>query len=306
MSEYGFQGMPSVQTFKNIGALQLKDGKNVLDSTVLKTHQKHPTGYKTIQTYMERDYLVPKTFENYVYVSQLLQAEGIKTAIEAHRRAMPYCMGSLYWQLNDCWPVTSWSSVDYNGDWKALHYQVKQSFSDVLISLHEKGDSVLVYIVSDKIASIKGSLQVKLIDFQGKVYFIENEEIVIKPNASSVYYSINKTNLSSNINFRNVVLQASFTNKNNNFNALHYFNSPKNLDIQNPNIRIKYIGNNQIEITTDVLAKNVFLSFKNEQIKFDNNYFDLLPNEKKIIQISSNFNTADLLDINVKTLFDAK
>lgn len=306
MSEYGFQGMPSVQTFKNMGVLQLKDGKNVLDSTVLKTHQKHPTGYKTIQTYMERDYLVPKTFENYVYVSQLLQAEGIKTAIEAHRRAMPYCMGSLYWQLNDCWPVTSWSSVDYNGDWKALHYQVKQSFSDVLISIQDKGDSVLVYIISDKLIPIKGSLQLKLIDFQGKVYFIENEEIIIKPNASSVYYSINKTNLSSNINFRNVVLQASFTNKNNNFNALHYFNNPKNLDIQNPNIRIKYIGNNQIEITTDVLAKNVFLSFKNEQIKFDNNYFDLLPNEKKIIQISSNFNTADLLDINVKTLFDAK
>ncbi len=306
MSEYGFQGMPSVQAFKNMGALQLKDGQNVLDSTVLKTHQKHPTGYKTIQTYMERDYLVPKTFENYVYVSQLLQAEGIKTAIEAHRRAMPYCMGSLYWQLNDCWPVTSWSSVDYNGDWKALHYQVKQSFSDVLISLHEKGDSVLVYIVSDKLTSIKGSLQVNLIDFQGKVYFAENEEIVISPNTSSVYYYFSKANLKTNINLKNVVLQASFTNKNNNYNALYYFNNPKNLDIQNPNIKIKYIGYNQIEITTDVLAKNVYLSFKNEQIKLDNNYFDLLPNEKKTIQISSNFKTADLLEINVKTLFDAK
>ncbi len=306
MSEYGFQGMPSVQTFKNMGALQLKEGKNVLDSAILKTHQKHPTGYKTIQTYMERDYLVPKTFENYVYVSQLLQAEGMKTAIEAHRRAMPYCMGSLYWQLNDCWPVTSWSSVDYNGDWKALHYQVKQSFSDVLISFQDKGDSVLVYIVSDKLMPIKGTLQVKLIDFQGKVHFIENEEIVIKPNTSAIYYYFSKANLKTNINLKNVVLQASFTNKNNNFSALHYFNSPKNLNIQNPNIRIKYIGNNQIEITTDVLAKNVFLSFKNEQIKLDNNYFDLLPNEKKIIQISNNFKTPDLLDISVKTLFDAK
>ncbi|MBJ7427944.1 MAG: glycoside hydrolase family 2 protein, partial [Bacteroidia bacterium] len=167
MSEYGFQGMPSVQTFKNMGALQLKDGINILDSSVLKTHQKHPTGYKTIQTYMERDYLVPKTFENYVYVSQLLQAEGMKTAIEAHRRAMPYCMGSLYWQLNDCWPVTSWSSVDYNGDWKALHYQVKKSFSDLLISFQDKGDSVLVYFVSDKMVNMKGDLSANIFDFDG-------------------------------------------------------------------------------------------------------------------------------------------
>jgi beta-mannosidase len=306
MSEYGFQGMPSIQTFKNMGALQLKDGQSVLDSSVLKTHQKHPTGYKTIQTYMERDYLVPKTFENYVYVSQLLQAEGIKTAIEAHRRAMPYCMGSLYWQLNDCWPVTSWSSVDYNGNWKALHYQVKQSFSDILISFQDKGDSVLVYIVSDKLAPIKGSLQIKLIDFQGKEHFAESEDIVIKPNTSSVYYYFSKANLKEDISLKNIVLKASFTHKTANFSTLHYFNNPKNLSIQKPNIRLKYIGNKQIEIITDVLAKNVYLSFENGEIKLNDNYFDLLPNEKKIVRLFGKFKPNDLQKMRIKTLFDAK
>lgn len=306
MSEYGFQGMPPIQTFKNMGALQLNNGQSILDSSVLKTHQKHPTGYKTIQTYMERDYLVPKTFENYVYVSQLLQAEGIKTAIEAHRRAMPYCMGSLYWQLNDCWPVTSWSSVDYNGNWKALYYQVKQSFSDILISFQDKGDSVLVYIVSDKLAPIKGSLQIKLIDFQGKEHFVESEDIVIKPNTSSVYYYFSKANLKEDISLKNIVLQASFTHKTANFSTLHYFNNPKNLSIQKPNIRLKYIGNNQIEITTDVLAKNVYLSFENGEIKLNDNYFDLLPNEKKMVHLFGKFKPNDLQKMRIKTLFDAK
>ena len=78
--------------------------------------------------------MTPKDFESYVYVSQVLQAEGVKVAMEAHRRAMPYCMGSLYWQIDDCWPVASWSSIDYYGRWKALHYTAKNSYAPILIS----------------------------------------------------------------------------------------------------------------------------------------------------------------------------
>lgn len=306
MSEYGFQGMPSVQTFKNMGALQLKDGKDVLDSAVLKTHQKHPTGYKTIQTYMERDYLVPKTFENYVYVSQLLQAEGMKTAIEAHRRAMPYCMGSLYWQLNDCWPVTSWSSVDYNGDWKALHYQVKQSFSDVLISFQDKGDSVLVYIVSDKLVDLKGNLSFNILDFDGKTIFSDTIQTIVKSNTSSICYYFDKSKLKGEFKLNNLVLSVSFKNENTMLNALHYFVKPKDLLLQKPTIYFKYLNKNQIEISSDKLAKNVFLRTDNKSYQFEDNYFDLLPNEKKIIHISSKYSKTDFFNTWAKSLFDAK
>jgi beta-mannosidase len=75
---------------------------------------------------MKRDYHIPTDFVKYNYVSQLLQARGMQIAIEAHRRAKPYNMGTLYWQLNDCLPVVSWSSIDYLGNWKALHYQIKE------------------------------------------------------------------------------------------------------------------------------------------------------------------------------------
>ncbi|MDZ7725276.1 MAG: hypothetical protein U5R06_21280 [candidate division KSB1 bacterium] len=72
---------------------------------------------------MQRHYKQPRDFESYLYVSQLLQAKAVEMAVDAHRRNKPFCMGTLYWQLNDCWPVTSWSSVDYYGNWKVLALQ---------------------------------------------------------------------------------------------------------------------------------------------------------------------------------------
>jgi beta-mannosidase len=144
MSEYGFQGMPSVQTFKKF----MPNYPAIFDSASFKNHQKHPTGYQTIAAYMERDYVVPQKFNDYVYVSQLLQARGMKTAMEAHLRASNTCMGTLFWQLNDCWPVTSWSSIDFYGNRKALFYQSKRSFAPILISFeYKEKKQVQVFLV---------------------------------------------------------------------------------------------------------------------------------------------------------------
>jgi beta-mannosidase len=306
MSEYGFQGMPNLSTFFKMGALQKKNNVLKIDSTILKTHQKHPTGFETIQTYMERDYHVPKSFENYIYVSQLLQAEGMKTAIEAHRRAKPYCMGTLYWQLNDCWPVTSWSSIDNDGNWKALHYQVKKSYEDLLISFEEKNDSVLVFIVSDKLENIKGNLNVRVLDFNGKIILTENVETIVKFNNSSIYFYFDKSKLKGELNFNNLVLSATFKKENTRINSLFYFVKSKDLLLQKPAINFKYLNSNQIEISSDKLAKNVFLNTNNGFLKFEDNYFDLLPNEKKIIQFTESFSPKILPKIKVKTLFDAQ
>ena len=96
-----------------------------LDSEVMNSHQKHPRGNDLIKEYMQRDYREPKDFISFIYLSQILQAEGLSIGIESHRRAKPYNMGTLYWQFNDCWPSISWSSRDFYGNWKALHYAVK-------------------------------------------------------------------------------------------------------------------------------------------------------------------------------------
>jgi beta-mannosidase len=130
VSEYGFQSFPEL---KSVKAYTIPDDWDI-NSEVMKSHQRSPIGNLRIKNYMEKYYRVPDSFSNFLYVGQVLQAEAIKYAIEAHRRKKPYCMGSLYWQINDCWPVASWSGIDYFGRWKALHYFAKKAFADILIS----------------------------------------------------------------------------------------------------------------------------------------------------------------------------
>lgn len=288
MSEYGFQGMPSLETFSKFA-----NSENLnLNSEEVKAHQKHNTGYQTIQTYMEREYQIPTKFEDYIYVSQLLQAEGMKTAIEAHRRAKPYCMGTLFWQLNDCWPVTSWSSVDYFGNWKAFQYQARNSFENVLISVNEEDNYYKVYIVNDELNTKKGKLEVQLIDFDGKTLWGKVSEIQIDANTSKVYFQINKSEFEK-FNLKQAVLNIKFNEAKTNY----FFAKPKDLELKNPTISIKVLNKTTIQISTYKLAKNVFLS--QEGSSFSDNYFDLLPNEKRVIKISK-----PVKDIKVMSLFD--
>lgn len=288
MSEYGFQGMPSLETFSKFA-----NSENLnLNSEAVKAHQKHHTGYQTIQTYMERDYKVPTKFEDYIYVSQLLQAEGMKTAIEAHRRAKPYCMGTLFWQLNDCWPVTSWSSVDYFGNWKAFHYQTKRSFENILISVNEEQNQCRIYIVNDELTSKKGKLELQLIDFDGKILWNSTSEIQIEANTSKIYFEIDKKEFEK-FNLKQAVLNIKFNNAKTNY----FFEKPKDLELKNPIISIKVLNKTTIQISTYKLAKNIYLS--QEETSFSDNYFDLLPNEKRIIKISK-----PVKDIKVISLFD--
>lgn len=288
MSEYGFQGMPSLETFSKFAN---SDNLN-LNSDAVKAHQKHPTGFQTIQTYMERDYKVPTKFDHYIYVSQLLQAEGMKTAIEAHRRAKPYCMGTLLWQLNDCWPVTSWSSVDYFGNWKTVQHQAKESFENILISVNEEENRYKIYIISDELISKEGKLEIQLLDFNGNILWHKNSDIRIDANTSKVYSEINLKEFEK-FNLKQAVLNLKFHHAETNF----FFVKPKNLELKNPTIEIKSVGETLIEITTNSLAKNVFL--KSEEVFFNENYFDLLPNEKRIIKTSK-----PAKDIKVMSLFD--
>lgn len=289
MSEYGFQGMPNIETFKKFA----KEEELNLTSEAVKNHQKHNTGYQTIQTYMERDYKIPSKFEDYIYVSQLLQAEGMKTAIEAHRRAKPYCMGTLFWQLNDCWPVTSWSSVDYFGNWKAFQYQTKRSFENILISVNEEENQYKIYVVNDELNSEKAELELKLLDFEGRLLWGKISEIKIEANTSKVYFEIEKKEFET-FNLNKAVLSLKFNAARTNY----FFAKPKDLALQKPSVAIKRINEQTIEISTNVLVKNVFLSAESETF-FSDNYFDLLPNEKRIIKLSK-----PIKDIKVISLFD--
>ena len=145
-----------------------------------------------------------------------------------------------------------------------------------------------------------------ILDFDGKTIFSDTIQIIVKSNTSSIYYYFDKSKLKGEINLNNLVLSASLKNENTNINALQYFVKPKDLLLQKPTIYFKYLNKNQIEISSDKLAKNVFLRTDNKSYQFEDNYFDLLPNEKKIIHISGKYSKTDFFNTWAKSLFDAK
>ena len=290
MSEFGFQSFPSYDVMNFIN----QEEELTLMTPNWKSHQKHSRGLKLIFDYMKRDYNVPINVEDYIYVSQLLQAKGIVMGLEAHRRAKPINMGTLYWQLNDCWPAISWSSIDYFGNWKALQYKAKKAFENVLISSIIENDSIKTYLVNDALKNLEGTLNLKIIDFYGKEVWSDSREINVKANSSKEYYSFTL----DNIDKKNTFLISEFNDKKSYF----YFTKPKDLNLQKGEIQqiiTKTKTGFKITLKSSILQKDVFL-FTKEKGHFSDNFFDLLPNETKVIKFKTG--SKSLSDLEIKTL----
>ncbi len=283
MSEYGFQAYPDFKTVQSF----CSETDLFLFSDPLKNHQKHPIGNETILEYMEREYPVPDSIFEFSYVSQLLQSQGIRTGIEAHRRSKPHCQGTLYWQLNDCWPVVSWSSVDYYGRWKALHYSVRDLFKNFMISVDQKDSILNCYIVSDSLEEVKADFSVELIDFSGTTYFENDFELLIERNSSRIVASYNLNEILHDTLIRNSFLKISLKEGRHVLaKYLHYFDIPKNLQLPEPAIRMsvkKAKRGYMIKLQSDQLVKNLCLFADRAIGHFSDNYFDLLPGLNKSI-----------------------
>ncbi len=291
VSEYGFQSYPELASIEKFTVPADRD----LNSAVMLSHQRcmaderkdKQFGNRLIKSYMDRYYKEPKDFASYLHISQVLQALGMQTAIEAHRRNMPYCMGSLYWQINDCWPVASWSGIDYYGTWKALHYAAKRSFTPVLIAPKLDGKTVDFYIVSDELAPLKGDLQIQVRGFNGKVIYNKRMPLTVLPNTSRSYLALSKKRLLGGAREDRVVLVTRFTSKRGaEAENLTYFKYPKDLRLEKAKIGIKAKkGNEGIEITltTSTLARNIRLTCDGADGFFTDNYFDLLPRKRRTI-----------------------
>lgn len=295
VSEYGFQGMPSLKT---IGTFTTNaDWK--IKSAAIKNHQKHPTGYETIDHYMKDWYKKPKDFESYVYISQLLQAEGMKIAIEAHRRAKPYCMGTLFWQLNDCWPVTSWSSIDYSGEQKAFYYAAKKSFEKYMLSVVDTGKYFSVYAVSDDGVDQNAVLKITVMDFLGNVLWNENARVTLFKNAAVKCYAEQMDELKARYNpLRTVIKLELIKGESLLASTLYYFNKPKDLLLEKKDIEVTYDlfydnSGGVMKLTSKNLSKNVFLDTPNHDSVFSENYFDLLPGETKTIFFKTPYSEND-------------
>lgn len=166
VSEFGFQSFPSLSTVKSYA----DEEEHNLTSVVMEHHQKNPRGNSIIIENFSRYYRFPSSFPQMLYLSQVQQAKAMRMAIEYWRTTMPHCMGTLYWQLNDNWPVASWSSIDYTGKWKLLHYAAKHFYSPALPIAYQKEEGIVeVYVVNDGPKAVKDAkLSVKFATYDGK------------------------------------------------------------------------------------------------------------------------------------------
>jgi beta-mannosidase len=297
MSEFGFQSFPSYETIRYINQSDSLE----IASDQFKNHQKHIRGFELIETYMKRDFPVPTEAEDYVYMSQLLQAYGVTKGIEAQRRAKPYNMGTLIWQLNDCWPAVSWSSIDYFGHWKALQYKLKRSFDDILLSSTIQNDTLKLCIVNDKLEEERGKLWMSIEDFNGKILWKESEEIQVMPGSSEVKYKIPLSAISFPKD--EIVLNLGFNLK----KELFFFVKPKDLKLKQAKIETQFLkmpDGFKVMLTSKTLQKDVFLTTKYEGW-FHDNFFDLLPEEQKWIYFKTEDDRLDnaqfLDDLEIKS-----
>ena len=306
MSEYGFQSFPEMATIRKYALPEDYD----IQSEVMRSHQRSSIGNGTIEYYMLKEYNKPKNFESFLYVNHVLQAEGIKFGLEGHRRAAPYCMGSLYWQINDVWPVASWSSTDYFQKWKALQYYVKKSFEPVLVSPYKEGIEIKVNIINDKLKALNGKLLVKLIDFDGKEYRNYEADVNIPANSNKLVFAENQEKFIGGADPAQCVLLAEFWVENKLVSSnLLYFKPFKDLKMNEPRVEytIENVDNGfKIIFFTDKLAKNIYMQLGDEKGFFSDNYFDLLPGQKAEIHLDTDLSEEELREVlTIRTLDDA-
>jgi beta-mannosidase len=241
---------------------------------------------------MLREYREPKDFASFVYLSQVQQAEIIKIGAEHLRRQRPRTMGSLYWQLNDCWPVASWASIDYFGRWKALHYYARRFYDDVLVSPFLHDDAVDVHVVSDKLQPISGTIHMRLLDFSGNVLLEQTKAVQIAAQSSAISFAIDKPTLAAKGDLRRsfMVVDLDVAGKKLSRNLM-FFDVTHNLELPvAPKIETTLSKNTEdytVTLQSSKLARSVLLSFGDLEAQTSDNYFDLLPGEAVTIRVKS-------------------
>jgi beta-mannosidase len=305
-SEYGFQGMPPMETIESFGGLIASNSKTQSPNyNVLESHQKHPRGTELIRKYMERDYIVPEDFADYVYISQVLQAEGMAHAFLTHRISRPYNMGTLYWQLNDCWPVTSWAGLDYYGRWKALHYHIKRAYAPIMLSEKEEGGIVSVYAVNDNIFDVEVDFKMETHTFEKRKRVTRDEKVVL-PALSSTRIARFPRPLETRgslVNVSSLSMGDSQLSK-----SFFYFVPTKEMNLPDPELSYEIIESDaglMIRIKAEKLARQVFLEARGLDGRFSDNFFDMTAGESREVLFTGTASAAELMEhLRVKSIYN--
>ena len=286
-SEYGFQSFPEFESVKRYAPYP-EDWD--IRSEVMMSHQRggdHANGL--IETYLLNEYKKPRDFRAFLYMNHVLQGDAIKTAIESHRRQMPYNMGTLFWQHNDCWPVASWASRDYYGRWKAQHYYVRKAYDDILISSVVEGDDLIVYAVSDRLENTSGRLQLQVCQFDGTVVHHWGKSVGISGNDSRVCFSAPLAKLLEGADRGTVYVRVDYTDKSGRVYHNNYcLGKQKDMDYPKVDLQteVRSIeGGYEVMVSADKFARAVCLSVADNESVYSDNYFDVQPKSSVQVQV---------------------
>jgi len=292
VSEYGFQSFPDLRTIESFTLPKDREP----ESPVMQTHQKHYGGNAKILRYA-KDYLrLPDTadFKGFVYTGQVAQALAITMAVEAHRRAKPFCMGSLYWQLNDCWPVASWSGIDYYQRPKALHYAMARAYDPFSLACKAlPGDSLAVHTLWDRPLKDKATVKAVLCNMQGKVLKTMQETVKLPAAENGVAMLRGLDPAKNGLDSANavVIVTSTLSCGCEEREQLFFYKPYKDLVLPKPTISLKAERNKRgqwvLKVGTNSIALRVWLQPLDENAELEDNGFDLLPGTTKDLLVKN-------------------
>ncbi|RPJ44448.1 MAG: glycoside hydrolase family 2 protein, partial [Chloroflexi bacterium] len=275
MSEFGFQALPPLATIRAYA----DESEWNMTSYIMEQHQKNASGNSLMVGQMLEAFRLPKDFDSLVYLSMVLQAEGIRYGVEHWRRHTDRVAGILYWQLNDCWPVASWSSLDYFGRWKALHYAARRFYAPLLLSITDKPTEQDVYVTNDMRETWEGSVRWSLEMLDGNALEAGEEPVKAAPFDVTPVRRLDFSGRLSDDLRREVVFIAELWQGGQILSRQTAFFVPtKHLALAEPGISAQLRvegGQVRIELASQSLARLVECALEGAEAVFSDNYFDL-------------------------------
>ena len=305
MSEFGFQALPPLKTI----ATYADPADWNMTSYIMEHHQRSWVGNGLIVAQMTDTFRMPKDFPSLVYLSLILQAEGIRYGVEHWRRNRERVSGTLIWQLNDCWPVASWASLDYFGRWKALHYAAKRFYAPLLLSVADHGKVMEVHVTSDLVMPVDVSVHWRLETLGGKC--LESGERILRARAlaDTLVGSYDFSTLVSPENQRKVVFVAELWRDGMLVShSVTPFVANKHLELRKPRLKGRVHVEGQtlyVDISTRSLARFVELSIDGIDAVFSDNYFDVPAGTKVTVTTPLPENWTEKSTIQARSLYDS-
>ncbi len=298
MSEYGLQAWPSLRTLDGIIPVDQRQ----VDSPVVKAHQKFMAGEgnQRLLQYIEREFGTPRSFDDFVYLSQVTQAEGIALAALHHRASRPYTMGSLYWQLNDVWPGASWSSIDYAGRWKALHFHAKRFFAGHAVAALRDEGVTRVSLLNDRTEPLRGQWRLRVMEVGGRVRSDERKAVTVPPLAALEVGRFTDAQLLGKADPKRTVAVVELLDGEQVVSRqVVYFAAAKDMRLPKAKIARRWLREGDgsvLELRSEQLARGVWIAFDGFDAVLDDNALDLVPGEPVRIRVKADRDARALAD----------